>query len=98
MAPNSVAEIDPVSDHVVGTVCVGTRPGAIVFGSGSLWTANPDDQTVSRVNPATMRVQQIIPVGGPPTGIAAAGGGLWVVQSNVNPAANSISVARIDPE
>jgi len=98
VAANSLAAIDPANNRVVAAVALGTRPGAVVFGSGSLWTANPDDQTVSRVHPATMRVQQIIPVGGPPTGIAAAGGGLWVVQSNVNPAANSISVARIDPE
>jgi YVTN family beta-propeller protein len=98
VAGNSLAAIDPASDRVVAAVALGTRPGAVVFGSGSLWTANPDDRTVSRLNPATMRVQQIIPVGGPPTGIAAAGGGLWVVQSNVNPDANTISVAQIDPE
>ena len=97
VAGNSLAAINPASDRVVSAVAVGARPGAVVFGSGSLWTANPDDQTVSRVNPATMSVQ-VIPVGGPPTGIAAAGGGLWVVQSNANPAANSISVAQIDPE
>ena len=98
VAGNSLAAIDPASNRVVAAVDLGTRPGAVVFGSGSVWTANPDDQTVSRVNPATMRVQQIIPVGGPPTGIAAAGGGLWVVQSNMNPDSNSISVAQINPE
>jgi YVTN family beta-propeller protein len=98
VAGNSLAAIDPASNRVVAAVALGTRPGAVVFGSGSLWTANPDDQTVSRVNPATMSVQQVIPVGGPPTGIAAAGGGPWVVQSNVNPIADSISVAQIDPE
>ena len=98
VAANSLAAIDPANNRVVAAVALGTRPGAVVFGSGSLWTANPDDQTVSRVNPSTMRVQQIIPVGGPPTGIAAAGGGLWVVQSDLNPASNSISVAQINPE
>jgi YVTN family beta-propeller protein len=98
VAPNSLAAIDPGSDRVVAAVPLGTRPGAVVFGSGSLWTANPDDETVSRVNPASVTVQQVIPVRGPPTGIAAAGGGLWVVQSNVNPHANSISVAHINPE
>jgi YVTN family beta-propeller protein len=98
---NSLAAIDPASNRVVGAVAVGTRPGAVVFGSGALWTANLDDQTISRVDPATMRVQRVIPVAGPPTGIAAAGGSLWVVQSNVDPNANtasSISVAQVDPE
>ena len=30
-------------------------PGAVAFGSGSLWVANLDDQTVSRIDPATLR-------------------------------------------
>ena len=101
VAGNALAAIDPVSNRVVGVVAVGSRPGAVVFGSGALWTANLDDQTISRVDPATIRVQRVIPVGGPPTGIAAAGGSLWVVQSNANPdvnAASSISVAQIEPE
>ena len=29
----------------------GRRPGAIAFGSGSLWVANRDDQNVSRIDP-----------------------------------------------
>jgi YVTN family beta-propeller protein len=98
---NSLAAIDPASNRVVGAIAVGTRPGSVVFGSGALWTANLDDQTISRVEPATMRVQRVIPVPGPPTGIASAGGSLWVVQSNANPDANtasSISVAQVDPE
>jgi len=98
VAGNSLAAVDPANNRVVAAVDLGTRPGAVAFGSGALWTANPDDQTVSRVNPATMTVQQVIPVDGPPTEIAPAGGGLWVVQSNVNPHANSISVAQINPE
>ena len=32
---------------------VGARPGPIAFGSGSLWVANLDDQTISRVDPRT---------------------------------------------
>jgi YVTN family beta-propeller protein len=101
VAANSLAAIDPASDHVVGALAVGTRPRAIAFASRSLWTANLDDQTISRIDPGTMRVRRTITLAGPPTGIAAAADGLWVVQSNVNPdanAASSISVARIDPE
>jgi DNA-binding SARP family transcriptional activator len=99
--PNSLAAIDPASDRVVGAVAVGASPGAVAFGSGSLWTANLDDQTISRVDPRTMQVLRTITLRGPPTGIAAADDGLWVVQSNVNLYANtasSISVARVDPE
>ena len=52
-APNSVAVIDARSDNVVGAVGVGARPGGIAFGSGSVWVANADDQTVSRIDPTT---------------------------------------------
>jgi YVTN family beta-propeller protein len=102
VAPNSVAEIDPTSDRVVGAVGVGTRPGAIAYAARSLWTANLDDQTISRIDPGSMRVLgTITPAAGPPTAIAGTADGLWVVQGTVNPeasAASSISVARIDPE
>ena len=101
VAPNSLAAIDPVSDRVVGAVAVGDRPGAVAFGAGSVWTANLDDQTISRVDPRTMNVLRVIPLPGPPTGIAGTADGLWVVQASVNPetyAASSISIARVDPE
>ena len=51
VAPNSVAAIDPHTNRVVAQVAVGARPAGIAFGSGSLWVANLDDQTVSRVDP-----------------------------------------------
>jgi YVTN family beta-propeller protein len=101
VAPNSLAAIDPATDRVVGAIAVGDRPGAVAFAAGSVWTANLDDQTVSRVDSRTLRVQRVIPLPGPPTGIAGTADGLWVVQATVNPestAASSVSVARIDPE
>ncbi len=96
VAPNSLAAIDTDTNRVVGQVAVGTRPGAIAFGSGSLWVANLDDQTISRVDPKTLSPLRAIPAGGPPTGIAAAAGGVWVVVSNAT--ATSVSARRIDPQ
>ena len=84
-APNSLVAIDPGSNGVVGAVPVGVRPGAVAFGSGSLWVANLDDQTVSRIDPSTLRTMRTITVTGPPTGIATSPGGIWVVESNPNP-------------
>ena len=102
VAPNSLAAIDIRSDRVSATVPVGARPGAVAFGSGSLWVANLDDQTISRVDPTTLRTLRSIPVAGPPTGIAAGAGGVWVVESNLNPdiapGTSSVLVARVDPE
>ena len=99
--PNSLAAINVRSGRVVGVVPVGTRPGAVAFGSGSLWVANLDDQTISRVNPRTLRTLRAIPIRGPPTGIATTAAGVWVVESDTRPTAHlksSVFVDRIDPE
>ena len=94
VAPNEVAAIDTRSDRVVGAVPVGTRPGPIAFGSGSLWIANLDDQTISRVDPRSLRTVGVVRVPGPPTAIAAGPRGLWVVES---PGRSSVLVGRVDP-
>jgi YVTN family beta-propeller protein len=96
VAPNSVAAIDIHTNQVVAQVPVGARPSALTFGSGSLWVANLDDKTVSRVDPGTLLTQRTFSLAAPPTGIAAAAGGIWVVGSS--PSATSVSVSRIDPQ
>ena len=98
VAPNSVAVIDPRTDTVAGAVPVGSTPGAIAFGSGSLWVANQNDQTVSRVDPQTLQTLQVIPVGQTPTGIAASADQVWVAAANLTPSANAVSLTPIDPQ
>jgi YVTN family beta-propeller protein len=102
VAPNSLAVIDTHNNRIVSAVPVGARPGAVTFGSGSLWVANVDDQTVSRIDPGTLHTLRVIPVKGPPTGIAASADGIWVVESNLNPdttpGTSSVLVGRLDPE
>jgi YVTN family beta-propeller protein len=105
VAPNSLAAIDVRNDRVTAAVPVGARPGAVTFGSGSLWVTNLDDQTISHVDPATLETLRTIPVAGPPTGIAARADGVWVVESN-NPDASSngyfprssVTVVHVDAE
>jgi YVTN family beta-propeller protein len=94
--PNSVAGIDTQSNRVVAQVGVGARPSAIAYGSRSLWVANLDDQTISRVNPRTLQALRTLSLGAPPTGIAAAGGRVWVVSSP--PTGQHVSVNGIDPQ
>ena len=98
VAPNSVAVIDPGTDTVAGAVPVGSTPGAIAFGSGSLWVANQNDQTVSRVDPQTLQTLQVIPVGQTPTGIAVSADLVWVAAANLTPSANAVSLTPIDPQ
>ena len=97
VAPNSLAAIDTDTNRVVGQVAVGTRPGAIAFGSGSLWVANLDDQTISRVDPKTLSTaardhrRRALRPGSPPPPDA-----VWVVVSSAT--ATSVSARRIDPQ
>jgi YVTN family beta-propeller protein len=102
VAPNSLAAIDTRSNRVTGVAPVGARPGAVAFASGSLWVANLDDQTISRIDPRTLHTLRTIPVVGPPTGIAASERGVWVVESNLNPSlspgTSSVLVGRVEPE
>jgi YVTN family beta-propeller protein len=95
---NSLAVIDTRSNRIVAAVPVGTRPGAITFDSGSLWVANQDDQTVSRIDPASLQTLRNIPVGDAPTAIASSRGEIWVATSDLNPWARTVSVRRLDPE
>jgi peptide/nickel transport system substrate-binding protein len=102
VAPNSLAAIDARSNRVVGAVPVGARPGAVAVGSGSLWVANLDDHTISRIDPGSLQTRRTIPVAGPPTGVAASADRVWVVESNRNPdhdrRGSSVVVSRVDPE
>ena len=92
---NAVAVIDPSSDSVVGEVPVGARPGAIAAGSGSIWVANLDDQTVSRIDASKQTVSRTFPVDDTPTGLASSRNAVWVVGS---PAGKpSVAVREIDP-
>jgi YVTN family beta-propeller protein len=92
---NSVAVIDPDSNRVTDAIPVGTRPGAIASGSGSIWVANRDEQNVSRIDLDTSDVTTI-PVVDPPTGLAAVDGATWVVGSNDR--SPSVSLRRIDAQ
>ncbi len=95
-APNSLAAVDARTNRLVGFVPVGARPGAIAFGSGSLWVANLDDETVSRIDPAGLQTLRTLPVGGTPTGIATSADAIWVAETAPGPT-GAVSVVRIGP-
>ena len=94
---NAVAIIDPNSNTVVGQVPnVGARPDAISYGSGSVWVANLDDQTVARIDPNTRTVTARSAVQDTPTGLATGSDAVWVVGSNAG--SPFVTVRRIDPD
>jgi len=89
--PDSVAVIDAVHSRVVGHVPVGRRPVAVATGHGSVWVANADDGTVSRINPERREVTRTIGIGAPAIDLAVAGDAVWVANGSDG------TVSRIDP-
>ena len=89
--PGSVAVLDPSSTRVVDTIRVGTGPAGVVYGHGSVWVANAEDETVSRVDPETREVVRVIGVESP-VDLAVGADGIWVAGGIDG------TVSRIDPE
>ncbi len=72
-------------------VQVGAHPVAVAATDGSLWVANMDDDSVTRVDATTGRVLRSIPLGGVPTALTATGDAVWVSDETGR-------IMRIDPE
>ena len=53
---NAVAVVDAASAHLLGSMAVDSRPGAIAYGAGSIWVAYPDARSVARISPSSRRV------------------------------------------
>jgi YVTN family beta-propeller protein len=90
--------IEPDSGDVIDVVAVGTRPGPIAAGGGSIWVGNLDDRTVTRIDSRERRVLQNITLDRrTPTGLAFGFGSLWVAHglrgevSRINPQFNDVS-------
>jgi YVTN family beta-propeller protein len=105
VAPNSAAIVDPRSNRIVRSVAVGVRPDAVTGGEGSIWVANADDRTLSRIDPATASLQRTISLTATPTALADLGGAIWVVSglrgtvakvdTNVNQVVDTIDVSTL---
>ena len=89
--PDSVAVIDLQSSRVVGHVLVGRRPVALAIGHGSVWVANTDDGTVSRIDQDRHEVIRTIGIGAPAIALAVATDAVWVANGSDG------TVSRIDP-
>jgi peptide/nickel transport system substrate-binding protein len=85
-----VAQIDPVTNHVVRNIPVGNGPVAVVATTEAIWVANQFDDTVWRLNPVSGRPVAKIAVGDAPSDLAVVDGSIWVTSSG------SATAARID--
>jgi DNA-binding beta-propeller fold protein YncE len=89
--PDSVAVIDDQRSRVVGHLPVGRRPVALAVGHGSIWVANTDDGTVSRIHPDRREVIRTIGIGAPAIDLAVTTDAVWVANGSDG------TVSRIDP-
>jgi DNA-binding beta-propeller fold protein YncE len=72
-------------------VPVGRRPVAVAIGHGSVWVANADDGTVSRIDQERHQVVRTIGIGAPAIDLAVAADAVWVANGSDG------TVSRIDP-
>ena len=92
ITPDGAGAVDPATGQVAASVAVGSAPGGIAAGAGSIWVTNGADGTVTRIDPNGPHVEQTLVVGSLPAGIGYGAGAVWV--------ANALdgSVSRIDPQ
>jgi DNA-binding beta-propeller fold protein YncE len=89
---DSLARINPKTNRLAGRpVSTGASPQSLAVGGGSLWVANHDARTVTRIDQASGRVVADIPVPSEPHRVAYGAGAAWVGNWHDN------SVSRIDP-
>jgi SARP family transcriptional regulator, regulator of embCAB operon len=89
VAANSIVGLDR-SGSIGDTILVGARPVAITVRAGTLWVANLDDQSVTRVDVSSRRAVRTIPIGAAPTALVATRTAVWVTDGTGN-------VSKIDP-
>ena len=89
--PNSVAAVDPETGRVEASVPIGGHPVEIAVGEGAVWVANPDQQTLVRIDPKTRTVTSI-GLGTDVADVAVGFGSVWVAGGNGE------TVTRIDPK
>jgi DNA-binding beta-propeller fold protein YncE/predicted Ser/Thr protein kinase len=92
--PNSVAVIDPAANKVVKGIHVGVGPDAVAARQNSVWVANTEDETISRIDPRTRElVGGAIALEGHPTDVVAGdGGSAWVALGS------TASVSRVSAD
>jgi DNA-binding beta-propeller fold protein YncE len=89
---DSVARIDPHTNRLSGRpVSTGASPQSLAVGGGSLWVANHDARTVTRIDQVSGKVVADILVPSEPHRVAYGAGAAWVGNWHDN------SISRIDP-
>jgi DNA-binding beta-propeller fold protein YncE len=79
VSPNSLAVFDPANGEPTADLAVGVKPLGVAVAAGSVWVANTDDKTITRLNVLRYELQRTVPLDLYPSDVAAASDGVWVV-------------------
>lgn len=90
--PNSVAVIDPESNRVVSAIPAGAGAESVAVGLDSVWVANREERTLSRIEPREWRETRRIALPATPTDVAVGFGAVWVAFGVLG------DLARVDPQ
>jgi len=90
---DSVIRIDPQTNQLLGDpIRTGSAPLSLAIGDGSVWVADHDAHTITRIDATTDQVIANITVPSEPHRVAFGEGNVWVANWHIN------SVTRIDPQ
>ena len=94
---DQLLKVDPVSGTIVAIIPVGPKPRFLTAGSGSIWTLNQGDGTISRVGAKAGKVVATISCGIPGSGgeITYGAGSVWATMfdfplTEVDPKSNKV--------
>src|SRR3954452_11608858 len=71
-----------ISPQALPPVDLGSGVDGVAVGAGSVWVANKNNGTVTRVNPRSRRPEGATPVGANPDSVAVSGGSVWVTNTD----------------
>jgi class 3 adenylate cyclase/DNA-binding beta-propeller fold protein YncE len=97
VGPTSVGVIDPTTNRLAAEVPLGFTSSLIAAGEGSVWVADPQGSTLTKIDPKTRKITTTgIGAGTIPTGIAAGEGAVWL--GVVSTGGRRLSVLELGPD
>jgi peptide/nickel transport system substrate-binding protein len=91
VSADSVALVQSATGRARGSIPIGAAPSGLAAGDGSIWVADINGKSVSRLDPLARVRIQTVGVGDAPAGVAFGGGFLWVANGQDG------TVSKIDP-
>lgn len=99
IAAAGASALDPETGEILERVTLGTAPGTVAIGEGSVWVLDADDKTISQIDLESREIVRTFSASSTPTDIAVGAGAVWVGNAG-GPEQDGLlpqSVSRLDP-